>query len=70
MPTMIQDFNVFKELEQKGLQEDELIKAMEPLLGSKGKMECVPERDVRMNYSLSQRDYLELRNNLVRKYLL
>jgi len=52
------------------MREDELIKAMEPLLGSKAEMEFVPERDVKMNYSLNLREYLELRNKLVIKYLL
>lgn len=65
----IQDFNIFKELEDHGISKDELMKEMEPLLGKKEEMKFVPERNVRLNYSLSLNNYNKLRNSLIKKYL-
>ncbi len=65
----IQDFNIFKELEKNGVSRDELMKEMEILLGRKEDMEFIQERSVKLNYSLDARDYNELRNSLIKKFL-
>ncbi|AHM57903.1 hypothetical protein EAL2_808p03990 (plasmid) [Peptoclostridium acidaminophilum DSM 3953] len=66
----IQDFGIFKELEKSGISKTEIIREMERLLGSKCDMEFVPERSVRMKYSLEYKEYAELRNSLIKKHLL
>lgn len=65
----IQDFNIFKKIEKKGISKEELIEKMERVLGSKDEMKFIPERNIEMNYSLDYNDYIEFKNNLVKKYL-
>lgn len=66
----IQDFNIFKEIENKGISKCELMKEMENLLGKKEEMEFIPERNVKLSYSLNNQEYANLRNSLIKKYLI
>lgn len=66
----IQDFGIFKELEKKGLSKADILGEMEALLGGKAEMEFVPERNVRLDYSLNYKDYMELRNKLIKRHLI
>lgn len=65
----IQDFNIFKEIEKTSIPKAALITEMEALLGKKEQMEFVPERSVKMSYSLDPSSYQQFRNNLIKKYL-
>ena len=65
----IQDFNILKKIEAT-CSETELMGYLEELLGRKDKMAFVAERSVEMNYSLNYLEYMNLRNELVKKYLL
>lgn len=65
----IQDFNIFKEIEKLGVSKDELMKELEKLLGKKDEMKFVPERSVKLNYSLNHQDYVKLRNSLIKRHL-
>ncbi len=65
----IQDFNIFKEIEKMGISKDELMKELASLLGKKEEMEFIPERNVKLSYSLDQQDYIKLRNSLIKRYL-
>ncbi|QZY54933.1 DUF4091 domain-containing protein [Crassaminicella profunda] len=65
----IQDFNLFKEIEESGKMQ-EVFNQMEKLLGKKKEMVFVPERSVKMEYSLESEKYDDLRNDLIQKHLL
>lgn len=65
----IQDFNIFKEIENSGVSKLELMKEMENLLGKKSEMEYIAERTVKLNYSKAYNKYIELRNYLIKKFL-
>lgn len=66
----IQDFNIFKEIENKGISKDEILNQIETLLGRKEEMRALPERKVKMDYSLDYNKYNDLRNKLIKKYLI
>lgn len=66
----IQDFNTFKEIERKGLSAEKIHEQMAVLLGERDQVKFVPERNVEMNYQLDAEAYLELRNRLIKDYLL
>lgn len=63
----IQDFIIFKDIESK-LSKEEINKELEKLLGKKSEMKFLGERDIKMDYSLEHKDYITLRNNLIKKY--
>jgi hypothetical protein len=65
----IQDFNIFKEIEKKGVSKHQLMKEMESLLGKKEEMKFIPERNVKLSYSLNHQEYVKLRNSLIKSYL-
>lgn len=66
----IQDFNIFKEIEKSGASKDKIINSMESLLGKKDEMEFIEERSVKLNYSKDYSKYVNLRNDLVEKFLI
>jgi hypothetical protein len=66
----IQDFNIFKEIEKSGASKDQLVKEMERLLGRKNEMEFVSARSVKLSYSLNYQEYMKLRNDLIKSYLI
>lgn len=66
----IQDFNLFKEIQKSGVSKQELMKEMEELLGKKEEMEYIPERNVKLSYSKEYSRYIELRNGLIKRFLI
>ena len=66
----IQDFNIFKEIQKSGISKSQIVKEMEVLLGKKEDMKYIPERSVSLKYSKDYSRYIELRNSLIKKFLL
>ena len=66
----IQDFNIFKEIQKRGISKSEIVKEIEVLLGKKEDMKYIPERSVSLKYSKEYNRYIELRNSLIKKFLL
>lgn len=65
----IQDFDIFKEIQKSGVSKQGLMKEMESLLGKKEDMKYIAERSVKLNYSKEYSSYIELRNSLIKKFL-
>ena len=65
----IQDFHIFKELEENGISNDRLVEEMALLLGKKEKMEFILDRNVKLNHSLKSSDYIKFRNDLIENIL-
>ena len=66
----IQDFNIFKEIQKSGVQKNELMNEMERLLGKKEEMKYIPDRNIKLSYCKEYSTYIELRNSLVKKFLI
>jgi hypothetical protein len=63
----IQDFIIFKDIESK-LSQEKINNELEKVLGKKSQMKFLGERNIKMDYSLEHKDYIKLRNNLIKKY--
>ena len=66
----IQDFNIFKEIQKSGVSKQELMNEMESLLGKKEEMKYVQDRNIKLSYSKKYSRYVELRNYLIKKFLI
>lgn len=66
----IQDYQLFKVLENSGYTQDEINKdILQPMLGNKEQMNAPSFREVHMNYSLASQEYEKLRNSIIKKIL-
>lgn len=66
----IQDYNLFRDIEKSVVSRQQLMKDMEGLLGKKDEMKFIPERRVKLNFSLNHEEYMKLRTNLIKRYLI
>lgn len=66
----IQDFEIFRHLENKGYNKKELVeKYLINLLGKKEEMEISYDAPVKMNYSFNYEDYMKVREGLLEKLI-
>lgn len=64
----IQDFEIFRHLENKGYNKKELVeKYLTNLLGKKDEMEIYYDAPIKMNYSFDYEDYMKVRESILEK---
>ncbi len=64
----IQDYNLFKQIEQLGIDRQNIAEKIEVLLGKKEKMKYIGERQVQMSYSVDGNDYLNMRQQMLTEW--
>ncbi|WP_066893385.1 DUF4091 domain-containing protein [Clostridium nigeriense] len=66
----IQDFNLFKDIQNSGVSKQDIMNEMEKLLGKKEDMKYIKERKIKLIYSKEYIKYIDIRNSLIKKLLL
>jgi len=64
----IQDYNLFKQLNETGLDRQSVIEKIELLFGTKENMKYIGDRQVQMNYSVDGNDYLKMRQQMIEEW--